>query len=626
MTKDTNVEDFEAVSYSTQAEYHPHTEHESHIEYNPQIEYNPPDDYDLDPAPDFPEDEDLKDTIKDNVAASAREESVREGSLDPSNEKDDAINYEFEEIYMEHEHYSHTWANYTDEWNPNGLRMVTDDDAALRRISAPVPKITYVLALVEFAERGSYYGLTNVISNFVQFPLPKGGNGWGATPKNSQLTAGALDQGLMVATALTLVLNFLSYLTPLLGAYLADARYGRYPTIWAGTIVCGIGHVIIVIAGVPGVIEAQKASLGLFIAGLIIFAFGTGLFKPNLLPLVMEQYREDDDWVKTLPSGEQVVITRETTLQRMTLVYYWAVNVGGFLGLGTAYAEKRIGYWLAFLVPTILYFFLPALLYIIRNMVYKVPSSKNSIIAGFCGVIYQYIFRKKSTYPPKFVHDVWATLKATMFFLFYPVYFINDNGIGALSNSQGASMITNGVPNDLINNFNPLTIIVCVPIVNYGLYPLLRKLRWNFRASFRIFLGFMFAAFSPMIGAILQWQIYETSPCGYYATDCEAGVAPITIWWQVFPYFCTALSEIFAITTSYELAYHLAPYKLRSIVLALLLFMSAISTAIQTGITPALKDPYLIWPFVGICCAGVVFAIAFIIIYWKLGKGMSVKL
>ncbi|KAG5359294.1 Peptide transporter PTR2 [Yarrowia sp. C11] len=552
-------------------------------------------------------------------------------SLSPSHslekeidEKNDIEFAEIETTSIASEGYSAKWSTYTDEHNPDGLRVATDEECqTLRRVAAPICAMTYMLSLVEFAERGSYYGLTNVISNFVQFPLPKGGNGWGATPKDSQLTAGALDQGLQVATALTLVLQFLSYLTPLLGAYLADSRYGRFKTIWAGTVVCGIGHIVIVIAGIPGIIEHQKAALGIFIAGLMIFAVGTGLFKPNLLPLLLEQYREDNNWVKKLPSGEEVVIDKESTLQRMTLVYYWSINVGAFLGLGTSYAEKRIGFWLAFLVPTILYFFLPAFLFMIRNKVYKSPASEDSLIAGFVGVVYQRLFRKESTYSEKFQYDVWSTLKATRFFLFFPIYFINDGGIGALSNSQGSSMITNGVPNDLLNNFNPLTIIVAVPIVNYGLYPLLRKYKINFRASFRIFLGFMLAAFSPMIGAILQWRIYETSPCGYYATQCEKGVAPITIWWQVFPYICTALSEIFAITTSYELAYSLAPTHMRSIVMALLLFMSAFSTAIQTGITPALVDPHLIWPFAGISAAGGLFAIAFLFVYWNLGKGQK---
>ena len=32
-----------------------------------------------------------------------------------------------------------------------------------------------------------------------------------------------------------------------------------------------------------------------------------------------------------------------------------------------------------------------------------------------------------------------------------------------------------------------------------------------------------------IISAILQWQVYETSPCGYHATECAvgSGVSPI---------------------------------------------------------------------------------------------------
>lgn len=522
------------------------------------------------------------------------------------------------------EHYSE-WATYTDEHNPEGLRIATDSDSNLRHIAGPVRPMTYLLSVVEFAERGSYYGLVNVISNYVQFPFPEGGNGWGATPKGSQLTAGALGQGLQIATVITLVLQFLSYVAPLWGAWLADARYGRFNTIWGGTIVCGVGHIVIVVAGIPGVIEHTKASFGIFLVGLFVFAIGTGLFKPNILPLLLDQYRDTSNWVKKLPSGEEVVIDRDATLQRMTLVYYWSINIGAFLGIGTAYAEKRVGFWLAFLVPTFLYFLLPALLWYIRNDVYKVPPSRNSVLSGFYGVMYERLFKKPSTYSEEFVFDVNSTLKACRFFLFFPMYWINDEGIGALFNSQGASMLTNGVPNDLLNNFNPLTIIVVIPLVDYGLYPLLRRFKINFRASFRMFLGFMLAAASSGAGALIQWRVYETSPCGYYATECAKGVSHITIWWQVVPYFLAAVSEVFAVITSYELAYSLAPAGLESVVMSLLLSMCAISTAIKTGITPALRDPDLIWPFVGIACGGVVFAVAFIICFWRLGKDQIVK-
>jgi hypothetical protein len=46
---------------------------------------------------------------------------------------------------------------------------------------------------VELVERASYWGTGAVTSNYMQFPLPKGGNGTGAVPKsNPNGHAGAL--------------------------------------------------------------------------------------------------------------------------------------------------------------------------------------------------------------------------------------------------------------------------------------------------------------------------------------------------------------------------------------------------------------------------------------------------
>jgi hypothetical protein len=59
--------------------------------------------------------------------------------------------------------------------------------------------------VVEFAERASYYGVKTVFSNFMQFPLPKGGNGAGAPPKGTELTAGALGRGIQFSVAIGLL-------------------------------------------------------------------------------------------------------------------------------------------------------------------------------------------------------------------------------------------------------------------------------------------------------------------------------------------------------------------------------------------------------------------------------------
>lgn len=96
-------------------------------------------------------------------------------------------------------------------------------------------------------------------------------------------------------------------------------------------------------------------------------------------------------------------------------------------------------------------------------------------------------------------------------------------------------MTTQGAPNDLLANFNPITIIVVAPILNYGLYPLLRRKGINFGPVRRIVAGFLLGVATMVVGAILQWQVYETSPCGYHATECDIGstVSPIRVWAQL---------------------------------------------------------------------------------------------
>jgi len=219
-----------------------------------------------------------------------------------------------------------------------------------------------------------------------------------------------------------------------------------------------------------------------------------------------------------------------------------------------------------------------------------------------------------------FVEDVGRTVKACQIFLFFPFFNINDGGIGNIQTSQGASMITNGAPNDLLSNFNPLTIIVAIPILNYGLYPFLRKHNLHFGRISRITLGFLLAAISSVIGAILQWRVYVTSPCGYYATACTIApdVAPISIWTQIPLYVLGALGECFANVTAYEIAYARSPPNMKALVMAFFLFTTALSSALSEALTPLLVDPYLIWPFVATAAAGFVTAAWFWFAYREL--------
>lgn len=77
----------------------------------------------------------------------------------------------------------------------------------------------------------------------------------------------------------------------------------------------------------------------------------------------------------------------------------------------------------------------------------------------------------------------------------------------------------------------------------------------------------------------------ETNPCGEFVSTCQdANGNPITsslnVWIQSGSYVLIALSEIFASITSLEYAFTKAPKNMRSLVMAMNLFATAISSAI----------------------------------------------
>jgi dipeptide/tripeptide permease len=215
----------------------------------------------------------------------------------------------------------------------------------------------------------------------------------------------------------------------------------------------------------------------------------------------------------------------------------------------------------------------------------------------------------------QFVDDVRRTISACAIFLFFPIQQINDGGLGAAANAQSASLTSNGVPNDVLDNLNPLAIIVLIPIMNHGIYPLLRELGIKFGPIARMTFGFLIAAIGASSYAIIQHYIYKTSPCGNAASTCEigTGVSPLSLWLYAIPTAVTACSEVFINVTVYGIAYSRAPPNMKGFVMALSLFMTAISTAISLATADAICDPLLVWAFGAPAIIGFVSAFVF---YW----------
>jgi POT family proton-dependent oligopeptide transporter len=220
--------------------------------------------------------------------------------------------------------------------------------------------------------------LTFLVTNFIQQPLPDGSR-TGAGFKDGQ--SGALDKGQQASTGITTFNQFWVYLMPLFGAYVADAHLGRFKTISFALAIAIVGHIILVISAIPPVITKPSSSLGVFIVGLIIMGVGTGTFKPNISPLIAEQLPLTKMIVRQLPSGERVIVDPAVTQSRVYSYFYLFINVGALVGqIGMVYCEKYVGFWLAFLLPTLLLCVCPLVLVYGKNK-YKQQPPNGSVLS-----------------------------------------------------------------------------------------------------------------------------------------------------------------------------------------------------------------------------------------------------
>jgi len=97
----------------------------------------------------------------------------------------------------------------------------------------------------------------------------------------------------------------------------ADAKLGRYKTVCIAVGIALVGHVLLIVAAVPGVIENPDSSLACFILGLIIMGLGTGFFKANIAPLVAEQYKKTKLFIRITKHGERVIVDPVFTVSRV---------------------------------------------------------------------------------------------------------------------------------------------------------------------------------------------------------------------------------------------------------------------------------------------------------------------
>ena len=174
----------------------------------------------------------------------------------------------------------------------NGMRK-------LLQIPASVPLIILLLAGVEFFERSSFYGLRGLIPAYLE-----------------QVLHYSSDE------ANRILGNYkgLVYLSPLIGALLADLFWGQRKAIIVGGVLMMFGHFVL-------------GFNGAMLMGLCLMVAGNGCFKPNVSTMVDGQYPPDQKDRTT--EGYQV--------------FYQGINLGALFGpLVCSYVGEKISWHLGF--------------------------------------------------------------------------------------------------------------------------------------------------------------------------------------------------------------------------------------------------------------------------------------
>jgi POT family proton-dependent oligopeptide transporter len=118
---------------------------------------------------------------------------------------------------------------------------------------------------------------------------------------------------------------------------------------------------------------------------------------------------------------------------------------------------------------------------------------------------------------------------------------------------------------------NPLLVMILVPLLNWGLYPLLESFGLRATALRRMSVGLVLTASSYVVVGWLQQRI-------------EAGAA-VSLAWQAAPYLILTTGEVLVSTTGLEFAYTQAAPSMKSTIMSFWLLTVAFGSLLVTTIT-----------------------------------------
>ncbi len=459
-----------------------------------------------------------------------------------------------------------------------------------------MPKAVPFIIGNEAAERFSFYGIRSIMSTFLvaQFFNPT------MNPHMQRVAEAKSNE--MVHLFVTL-----AYFMPLVGGILADWFFGKYKVILYVSILYAIGNLLLALS---------THNIGLFSIGLVVIAAAAGGIKSCVSANV----------------GDQFDKSNEHLMSKMYGWFYFTINTGSIVStLLIPIVYNKYGPELAFGIPGVLMCLATIIFWSGRKKYVRVKPSgakkENFMFISYFAIIQ--LFRKKDNrafwvrlgeeqnFSPKSIDGVQAVYRILMIFAFTPIFW-------ALWDQNLAEWVLQAKKLDLnifgytlfaeqIQTFNPIFLVSMIPVMTYGVFPLVEKMGITPTPLRKIGAGLFLTGVTFVIIALLQESI-------------DHGGHP-SVWWQILAYLILSVAEILVSMTCLEYAYTHSPKSMKSTMSALYLlgisvgnyFDSLVNKSIaNNGFFGQFTGAKYYWLFIGIITV-------FFVIYLFVAKRLPEK-
>jgi POT family proton-dependent oligopeptide transporter len=339
-------------------------------------------------------------------------------------------------------------------------------------LTAPAPTkempkgIPYIIGN-EAAERFSFYGMKAILFTFMtQYLLNSSGE-----PAYFTETEARQYQAWFTSAA---------YFTPLVGAFIADALWGKYKTILYISLFYCLGHGTLALLDMPEpFLQATLEPTNYFFIGLVLLAIGSGGIKSCVSANVGDQFGQ----------------TNKHLLSRVYSWFYFSINFGSFFStMLTPWLLDVYGPGVAFGVPGVLMALATVVFWMGRRKFVHVPPVGTKVF------LRNMVDRDGRS----------AILRLTPIFLlvavFWSCYDQSTSGWVGQATRMDRLLGTEWYESQ-IQAINPLLVLLFIPLFQLVLYPLGNKL-WTLTPLRKIGIGMFLTAVTFGFSAVIeQWTV-----------------------------------------------------------------------------------------------------------------------